>query len=106
MNIGKLVKKVLGPAETQPPVIPQKRSERDIYFTDNFRARATEWDLTEEHARYVFYEGDSVKGKENMKVATYKGQEIGIYVFRDRETNQPVITAIWKRQFRSKRSSR
>jgi len=37
-----------------------------------------------------------------MKVARYKGQEIGIYVFRDRETNQPVITSIWKRRFRSK----
>ena len=35
----------------------------------------------------------------NMKVAAYNGEEIGIYVFRDRETNQPVITAIWKRQF-------
>ena len=50
------------------------------------------------HARYVFYEGDPVKGKENMKIATYKGQEIGIYAFRDRETNQPVITSIWKRK--------
>jgi hypothetical protein len=35
-----------------------------------------------------------------MKVVTYKAQEIGIYVFRDRETNQPVITSIWKRQFK------
>ena len=27
----------------------------------------------------------------------YKGEEIGIYVFRDEQTNQPVITSIWKR---------
>jgi hypothetical protein len=47
----------------------------------------------------VFWEGDPVKGKENMKVATYKGDEIGIYVFRDEQTNQPVITSIWKRKF-------
>ncbi len=27
----------------------------------------------------------------------YRGEEIGIYVFHDRQTNQPVITSIWKR---------
>ena len=69
---------------------------QDFYFTSNFHAKANEWGLTEEHAKHVYYEGDTVK--ENMKVATYKGEEIGIYVFHDRLTNQPVITSIWKRR--------
>jgi hypothetical protein len=69
---------------------------QDFYFTSNFHAKAKEWGLTEDHARHVYYEGDTVK--ENMKVATYKGEEIGIYTFHDRLTNQPVITSIWKRQ--------
>ena len=84
--------------QATPPRKPKRRSELDIYFTQNFHAKATEWGLTEAHARHVFYEGDTVK--ENMKVATYKGEEIGIYVFRDRDTNQPVITSIWKRPVR------
>jgi hypothetical protein len=105
MSIGKIISdklRITGRGETlsPSPVRPKRRSELDIYFTDNFHAKAKEWELTEEHARYVFYEGDVVK--ENMKVASYKGQEIGIYVFRDRDTNQPVITSIWKRQFRNK----
>jgi hypothetical protein len=86
------------PAQGTPP--PQRRSARDIYFTQNFHATARQWGLTEDHARFVFYEGDTVKA--NMKVAPYKGEEIGIYVFRDRDTNQPVITAIWKRRVRGK----
>lgn len=92
-----------GQAPRQPPPLP--RSVRDIYFTDNFQAKAREWNLTEDHARLVFYEGDMVKqhGKPtNMKVMPYKGQEIGIYVFRDRDTNQPVVTSIWKRPARGK----
>ncbi len=68
-----------------------------MYFTSNFHAKAKEWGLTEEHARFVYYEGEPVKGKENMKVAMYKGEELGIYVFHDRLTNQPVVTSIWKR---------
>jgi hypothetical protein len=58
--------------------------------------------LTEDHARFVYYEGEFLKekGKENMKIAIYKGEEIGIYVFHDRETNQPVVTSIWKRPVR------
>ena len=32
-----------------------------------------------------------------MRVMVYRGEEIGIYVFHDRLTNQPVITSIWKR---------
>ena len=71
--------------------------EQDIYFTANFQVKAKEWGLTEEHARLVYYEGDTVKGKENMKIATYKGEEIGIYVFHDRLTNQPGVTSIWRR---------
>jgi hypothetical protein len=78
----------------------RRRSERDIYFTQNFHAKARQWGLSEDHARFVFYEGDAVKA--NMKVARYKGEEIGIYVFRDRDTNQPVVTSIWKRRFRGK----
>jgi hypothetical protein len=105
MSIGKIIRDTLrmtGRRETPSPspVQPKKRSELDIYFTSNFHAKAAEWGLTEDHARHVFYQGDPVKGKENMKIATYKGQEIGIYVFRDRDTNQPVITSIWKRPFR------
>ncbi len=69
----------------------------DFYFTDNFHMKAKEWGLTEDHAKRVYYEGDRVRGrgKENMKVMNYKGEEIGIYVFHDRETNKPVVTAIW-----------
>jgi hypothetical protein len=105
MSIGTLLKKIRSiatrrGAKDQPPPKPRTRSEQDIYFTQNFHERADAWGLTEAHARHVFYEGDPVKGKENMKVATYKGQEIGIYVFRDRDTNQPVITSIWKRPVR------
>src|SRR5687767_14437337 len=105
MNIRDLVKKSLrigqksqGSVGSLPRL--KRRSELDIFFTAQFHAKAREWNLTEEHARFVFYEGDTIK--ENMKAANYKGQEIGIYVFRDRETNQPVITSIWKRQFRNK----
>jgi hypothetical protein len=101
VNVGDIIKKALRISDKNASSItpkPKRRSERDIYFTDNFYTRAAEWHLTEEHARYVFYEGDPVKGKENMKVATYQDQAIGIYVFRDRETNQPVITSIWKRK--------
>lgn len=81
---------------------PTNSFQQDIYFTANFHAKAEEWGLTEDHARHVYYEGDPVKGKENMKVATYKGEEIGIYVFHDRQTNQPVVTSIWKRRPRGK----
>lgn len=90
-------------APMHPP--PPPRSVRDSYFTDNFQAKAREWDLTEDHARLVFYEGDTVKqhGKPtNMKVLRYQGQEMGISVFRDRDTNQPVVTSIWKRPVRNK----
>jgi hypothetical protein len=105
MSIGILLKKIRSIAtrkgtKDQPAPKPRTRSEQDIYFTQNFRAKANRWGLTEDHARYVFYEGDPVKGKESMKVAMYKGEEIGIYVFRDRDTNQPVITSIWKRPVR------
>jgi hypothetical protein len=57
----------------------------------------------------VFWEGDVVQqdGKPtNMKVMPYKGGEIGIYVFRDEQTNQPVITSIWRRQARGATSER
>ena len=100
------LQRLVGPptrAPLHPP--PPPRSVRDIYFTDNFQSKAREWGLTEDHARLVFYEGDTVKqhGKPtNMKVMHYKGQEMGIYVFRDRDTNQPVITSIWKRPVRGK----
>lgn len=82
---------------------PPNRFHQDIYFTANFRAKARECGLTEAHARRVYYEGDRVKGKgkENMKVMPYKGEEIGIYAFHDRETNQPVVTSIWRRKPRT-----
>src|SRR5215210_275589 len=103
MNIGKLIKKTFSRSDPEPhKEPPKKRYEMDIYFTAQFHAKAAEWGLTEDHARHVFYQGDVVKGKENMKVVTYKGEEVGIYVFRDRDTNQPVITSIWKRQFRGR----
>lgn len=110
MNIGKIIRKALHfPDNDQrdPNRIARKkpRYELDIYFTENFSAKAKQWGLTEDHARLVFYEGDIVKqnGKPtNMKVLLHKGEEIGIYVFRDRDTNQPVITSIWKRRFRAK----
>jgi hypothetical protein len=102
MNMGDILKTLMGKlgmnrGHATPPRKPRRRSEQDVYFTSNFFTKANEWGLTEDHARHVFYEGDTVKGKENMKVARYKGEEIGIYVFRDRDTNQPVITSIWKR---------
>src|SRR4051812_7658547 len=108
MNIGDLIRKIPRTTKNRPQLNseskPKKRYELDIYFTDNFHAKADKWGLTEAHARHVFYEGDPVKGKgkENMKVATIKGEEIGIYVFRDRDTNQPVVTSIWKRQFQGR----
>ena len=109
MNIGNILKKTLrvGDQSSQkstPPPKPKLRSEMDIYFTAQFHVKAKKWGLTEDHARLVFWEGDPVKGKENMKFMDYKGQEIGIYVFRDEQTNQPVITSIWKRQFPSAKS--
>ncbi len=93
----------LASKEKRPEVLYRKRSEQDIYFTSNFHRKAKEWGLTEAHARRVYYEGDRVKGKgkENMKVMTYRGEEIGIYAFHDRETNQPVVTSIWKRKPRA-----
>jgi hypothetical protein len=111
MSIGILLKKIRSIATQrrtrgQPSPKPRSRSEQDIFFTQNFHERADAWGLSEAHARHVFYEGDPVKGKENMKVATYKGQEIGIYVFRDRDTNQPVITSIWKRPVRGAKTHR
>jgi hypothetical protein len=108
VDIGKMIRKYLRtPAKNEAGSTParksQRRSELDIYFTRNFHAKADAWGLTEDHARFVFYEGDTVKA--NMKVALYKGEEIGIYVFRDRDTNQPVITAIWKRRPRGKHAT-
>jgi hypothetical protein len=102
VKLGTLIKRLIRPrahtpAQGTPP--PQRRSARDIYFTQNFHATARQWGLSEDHARFVFYEGDTVKA--NMKVATIKGEEIGIYVFRDRDTNQPVVTSIWKRRVRA-----
>ena len=106
MDIGKIIKQTFHlPAQqdkqgsTHPK--PQNTFLQDIYFTANFHAKAAACGLSEEHARLVYYEGDTVKGKENMKVMQYKGEEIGIYVFHDRLTNQPVVTAIWKRHPRS-----
>ena len=84
------------------PTPPPNTFLQDIYFTANFHAKAKEWRLTEDHARLVYYEGDPVQGKENMKVMTYQGEEIGVYVFHDRQTNQPVVTSIWKRTPRAK----
>src|SRR4051812_40321801 len=102
MRIGDFIRNRVSPLQksgaSQEPQKPKKRSELDIYFTAQFHAKAEQWGLTEDHARFVFWEGDPVKGKENMKVAMHMGQEIGIYVFRDEQTNQPVITSIWKRQ--------
>jgi hypothetical protein len=101
MDLKKIIDRVIKkkdrdiyPVNTKPKTTSS--FHQDIYFTSNFKRKAEEWGLTEDHARFVFIEGDTVK--ENMKVATYKGQEIGIYVFRDRLTNQPVITSIWKRK--------
>ena len=108
MNLGKIIKKSLGlPArsaqQSTPAPRPLRRSELDIIFTRQFQEKAAQWGLTEDHARLVFWEGDFVMqdGKlTNMKVMPYKGGEIGIYVFRDEQTNQPVVTSIWKRQLR------
>ena len=103
MIILKIIKRTLRRQDRQRrslPADPPNRFHQDIYFTANFHAKAKEWGLTEEHARLVYYEGDTVKA--NMKVMTYKGEEIGIYVFHDRETNQPVVTAIWKRKPRAR----
>src|SRR3712207_4134700 len=104
MQIGNFFKRF-----ARKPARPRSRSNRqatptsiarqDFRFTRNFAARAKEWGLSEEHARLVYYEGDTVKA--NMKVLTYKGEEIGIYVFHDRETNVPVVTSIWKRRRRT-----
>ena len=106
MHIGKRIKQTVlgqGRLPRNAPARPPNRFHQDIYFTANFRRKATEWGLTEGHARRVYYEGDTVKGKgkENMKVMTYKGEEIGIYAFHDRETDQPVVTSIWKRKPRA-----
>ena len=100
MGIGKVINLIVSKPDKKPsnnPNIPPNSFLQDIYFTANFHAKAKEWGLTEEHARRVYYEGDPVKGKENMRVMTYRGEEIGIYVFHDRLTNQPVVTSIWKR---------
>ena len=107
MGLGKIIKQVLrtpdkSSIQTRYPSQPQNTFQQDIYFTSNFHAKAKEWGLTEEHARLCYYEGDPVKGKEGMKVMAYKGEEIGIYVFHDRETNRPVVTSIWKRPPRAK----
>src|SRR5215213_4086684 len=105
MRIREFIRNRISPTQkrstSQEPPKPKRRSELDIYFTAQFQAKAEQWGLTEDHARFVFWEGDPVKGKENMKVAKHKGDEIGIYVFRDEQTNQPVITSIWKRQFKA-----
>jgi hypothetical protein len=53
----------------------KSRSELDIVFTDNVQTIVAEWTL-----------------KENMKVASCKREEIGVYVFRDWGTNQSPIT--------------
>jgi hypothetical protein len=109
MDIREFIKKKSLPIPRKPqqpvsPPRPKRRSELDIYFTAQFHTKAAECGLTEEYARLVFYEGEVVmqRGKPtNMKVATIMGEEIGIYVFRDRETDQPVITSIWKRKPRA-----
>jgi len=54
---------------------PKPRPELDIVFTDNVQTIVAEWTL-----------------KENMKVASCKREEIGVYVFRDSGTNQSPIT--------------
>ncbi len=104
MNIGKIFKTIVRVSDLPLPksvhsTNPRKNPVEDFRFTSNFAAKAKEWGLTEDHARLVYYEGDTVKGKgkENMKVMMYKGEEIGIYAFHDRETNKPVVTSIWKR---------
>ena len=108
MGIGRIIKQALRTpsrpqAQAASSTKPQSSFQQDIYFTSNFHAKAREWGLTEDHARHVYYEGDPVPGKENMKVAKYKGEELGIYAFHDRLTNQPVITSIWKRTPRGTR---
>ena len=106
MGLTKLIKQIFRrekkPPHPKPPIQHPNSFLQDIYFTANFHAKAAACGLSEEHARLVYYEGDSLKekGKGNMKVMQYKGEEIGIYVFHDRLTNQPVVTAIWKRHAR------
>ncbi len=101
MNLGSLIKRILRssehPQQNRSSAKSKSTFEQDIYFTANFHAKAKEWGLTEDHARHVYYEGEPVKGKENMRVMVFRGEEIGIYVFHDRLTNQPVVTSIWKR---------
>jgi hypothetical protein len=51
--------------QKQPLVTPgsayRKRSEQVISFTARFHAKARERTLTEEHARFVYYVGDTVR---------------------------------------------
>ncbi len=76
MSVTNILKKLLrSPGNPQPKSNPSSNPEntfiQDIYFTANFHAKAKEWELTEEHARLCYYEGDPVKGKENMKAMRY-----------------------------------
>ena len=69
-----------------------------IHFTNNFQEKAKQWGLTEKDALDVYQHGQEVK--DNMLIRRYSGYELGIWCFRDKNTGQTVITAIWKRERR------
>ena len=71
MSMNNIINKAMGheerPKQRPPSSAPHNTFLQDIYFTSKFRTKANEWGLTEDHARHVYYEGEPVKGKENMK---------------------------------------
>ncbi len=71
---------------------------KSIYFTNNFRAKAKSWGLSEKDATDVYYHGETIKP--NMMIRKYNGYEIGIYFFLNPQIAQPIITSLWKREQR------
>jgi len=89
-GLKKAVEEALGQV-TKPGSSP---NTREIYFTDNFQKKATQWKLFEKDALDIYNYGE--ERKPNMRVRKYNGYELGIYYGRSK-TGQVYISTIWKR---------
>jgi hypothetical protein len=83
---------------SSPSRTQSSRNTREVYFTNNFIAKAKQWGLTEQDALDVYSHGQD--RKDNLRCRTYNGYELCIYYGHNSHSGQPYIATIWKRERR------